>query len=64
MRFEPGMDKLDIIQKIEDIPGYSDVEEVDMDDYEDLIDDKEEIDKKYHNDDEDEEEVDYNDILD
>jgi len=70
MRFEPGMDKLDIIQKIKDIPGYNDIEEVDMDDYEDLIDDKEEIDKKYHNEEEtdkkyhDEEETDYDDILD
>jgi hypothetical protein len=46
MRFEPGMDKLDIIQKVNDIPGFDDIEELDIEEYKDLVDDKDEIDKK------------------
>lgn len=46
MRFEPDMDKLDIIKKLNDIPGYDDIKEIDIDDYKDLINDKEDIDKE------------------
>ena len=47
MQFDPSMDMVSIIERIGEI--YEEVEEVDMDEYEELLDDKEENDEKYFN---------------
>lgn len=47
MQFDPDMEIEDIIEKISEIPGYNDVEELPMDEYKELLDDKKENDKKY-----------------
>jgi len=48
MQFDPDMDLVSILEKIVEI--YDDVEEVDMDEYEDLLNDREEEDEKYEED--------------
>ena len=48
MQLDPDMTMVDIIEKIAEIPGYEEVEEVDVEDYEDLIDDKAESDEKFY----------------
>ena len=45
MQFDPDMEFVDIIEKLGEI--YDEVEEVSMDEYQDLLDDKEEIDAQY-----------------
>ena len=45
MQFDPQMDMSSIIEKIEEI--YEDVEEIDMQIYQDLLDDKEIEEEKY-----------------
>jgi hypothetical protein len=47
MQFDPEMDMVSIIERIGEI--YEEVEEVDMDEYEELLDDKEKNDEKYFN---------------
>jgi hypothetical protein len=46
MQFDPEMQMVDIIERLAEI--YDEVEEVDVKDYEDLIDDKEESDEKFY----------------
>lgn len=48
MQFDPDMEIEDIIEKIGEIPGYNDVEELPMDEYKELLDDKKENDEKYY----------------
>jgi hypothetical protein len=48
MQFDPSMDMVSIIERIAEI--YEEVEEIDMDEYEDLLDDKEEKDEEYFGD--------------
>jgi len=50
MQFDPEMDKVNLIEKINEIPGFDEIEEIHTEDYEDLIDDKEKIDKEYYGD--------------
>jgi hypothetical protein len=45
MQFDPDMEFVDIIEKLGEI--YDEVEEISMDEYQDLLDDKEEIDSQY-----------------
>ena len=45
MQFDPDMEFVDIIEKLGEI--YEEVEEISMDEYQDLLDDKEEIDSQY-----------------
>jgi hypothetical protein len=45
MQFDPDMQMVDIIERLAEI--YDEVEEVDIEDYEDMIDDKKENDDKY-----------------
>lgn len=45
MQFDPDMQMVDIIERLAEI--YDEVQEVDIEDYEDMIDDKEENDDKY-----------------
>jgi len=47
MQFDPDMQMVDIIERLAEI--YDEVEEVDVEDYEEMIDDKEENDAKYFN---------------
>ena len=51
MQFDPDMDMVSVIEKIGEI--YDEVEELDLDEYENLLDDKEEQDEKYKYEDED-----------
>lgn len=48
MQFDPDMEMLDIIEHLATI--YEDVEEIDTDDYEDMLDDKEEVDDIFYDD--------------
>lgn len=48
MQFDPDMEMLDIIEHLATI--YDDVEEIDTDDYEEMLDDKEEVDDIFYDD--------------
>jgi len=50
MQFDPELDMVEIIEKIAEIPGYSEIEEMETQEYEDLLDDKEIIDQTFYDD--------------
>lgn len=50
MKFDPDLESLDIMEKVAEIPGYSEVEEMETQEYQDLIDDKEILDNFYYDD--------------
>lgn len=50
MQFDPELDMVEIIEKIAEIPGYSEIEEMETQEYEDLLDDKEIIDQAFYDD--------------
>jgi len=50
MQFDPELEMVDIIEKIAEIPGYTAVEEMETQEYEDLLDDKEIIDNAFYDD--------------
>lgn len=54
MQFDPDMDKIDVIEHLAEI--FDEVEELSMEDYKDLLDDKEEFDSEYYEKDEGSEE--------
>jgi len=64
MQFDTELTKEEVIEKINEIPGFLEIEEVDIDEYEDLLDDKKDVDDEYYNDeDEDEDDEDLSDII-
>ena len=50
MQFDPELGMVDIIEKVAEIPGYTEVEEMETQEYEDLLDDKEIIDNAFYDD--------------
>ena len=47
MKYDPDMEFVDIMEKIGEIPGYEEVEEIPMEEYKELLDDKAENDAEY-----------------
>ncbi len=50
MQFDPDLDMVEIIEKIAEIPGYIEIEEMETQEYQDLLDDKEIIDSAFYDD--------------
>lgn len=50
MQFDPELDMVEIIEKIAEIPGYSETQEMETQEYEDLLDDKDIIDQAFYDD--------------
>jgi hypothetical protein len=50
MQFDPELDMVEIIEKIAEIPGYIEIEEMETQEYQDLLDDKEIIDNAFYDD--------------
>jgi len=50
MQFDPELGMIEVIEQIAEIPGYSEVEEMETDEYQTLLDDKEIIDNAFYDD--------------
>ena len=50
MQWDPELDKVGVIEKVSEIPGFVEVEEIQTDEYEEMLDDKETLDKIFYDD--------------
>ena len=50
MQIDSDLSKNEVIDKISEIPGFSNIKELDINDYEDLVNDKEDVDSTYYDD--------------